>query len=685
MSSDDHKFSKKASPIPTGLLIVLLFPLCLAGQDGLDSLKSAALRSLEPAKQFRLLDSFVRKVYTVDVDTFIKYNDAFIKIALELSEYDAAVAASGRMAYSYNQYKNDKTAALRYIETIQPFEDSLQTSYSKGAIYSSLAGIYFNGDDYEKAIENYDKALERFGTEDSLFIADMFLFKGQAFVHTGQFQRSIENMQKAYRIYESQGDTTYMIEVMGELADIYSMNGLYEKAIAEYQMIDSLAARQNFIERLMINAYNSATTYGKMGKPAQQIAHLEKALAIFRTTRTQELRYQFTIWGAMITFYSKAQELEKAAPLLDSLENKEAYYLGSAYTHGLYLQPKIAYLLAGQQWKEARPFLEKYLDISEGWNDYDMRLRALEYASKLYQALGLHDNAREYLIAHYEMKDSIFRKSMQNQLLFYQTAFETERKEKLLQQQEASIQAMQKEQVSTRKIMLISITALAFLFGMLHFFRVRRQAEWDKQLQERFAMELIEQQEREKKRVSENLHDSLGQSLLLIKNQVILNGDEDSQKIVDQAITEVNSISKALHPLQLEQLGLTGAIRTNIRTLDQNSDIFFSAELEDIDHLFSKPKNLNIYRIVQEVLTNVVKHSRAKACRVELKKLRQQVLLTIQDNGTGFEFGPEYEKIGSLGLKTLKSRVRQLQGTVSFATQKGSGTIVKVAFPISHT
>ncbi len=675
--------STKVLLLITGLLWMILMPSRGVGQAELDPLKAAVLQSTDSMERFQLLDSFARKVFTIDIDTFIKYNEIFIDLALELKEYDAAVSASGRMAYSYNRHKNDLKTAIDFIEAIRPYEDSLKTTYSRGAIYSSLGGIYFSGDQYEKAIEQYDKALERFGKKDSLFIADMYLFKAQAFGLSGQFLPSIQNSRKAYQIYEAKGDTTYMIEVLAELADIYSRNGLYDKAIAEYLLSDSLSRQHNFPHRLFVNAFNAATTYKKMGNTKQQLDHLEKALQLFPTLSMPNYEQQFTLWCTMVIYHSKAGTLVEAKSFLDSAEVKSDFHTGSALTQGAYLQAKLAYMLATEQWTEALPFLHQLLNLTENWKDYEMRMDALDYAAQFYHVLGDSNKAWTHLTAYHELKDSIFEKNNQNQLLYYQTAFEAERKEKILHQQKSEIQQIQKERDATERLMIIAMTGSGLVFGIMFLIHFWRRSRREKRLQEDFASRLIEQQENENKRISENLHDGLGQSLLLIKNQVILNKDEGAQKMVDQAIAEVNSISKALHPLQLEQLGLTEAIRTNISTLDQNSEIFFSADLEYIDNLFPKTKIVNIYRIVQEVLSNVVKHSGAQACRVELKKLQQQVLLVVQDNGRGFEFTSEYEKIGSLGLKTLRSRVQQLKGQLLFDTKKGSGTLVKIMFPIN--
>ena len=164
---------------------------------------------------------------------------------------------------------------------------------------------------------------------------------------------------------------------------------------------------------------------------------------------------------------------------------------------------------------------------------------------------------------------------------------------------------------------------------------------------------------------------------------MVLSNDEGSQKVVNEAIEEVRSISRALHPFQLRELGLTRAIENVVSQIDESSDLFINTEVEYIDGLIGEDKEVHIYRIVQESFNNIIKHAQAKAVKLELKKSSSNVLLIIQDNGVGFDFSERYNDFNSLGLKTLKERTKLLNGIMEVNSEKGSGTTFTFSFPVA--
>ena len=141
--------------------------------------------------------------------------------------------------------------------------------------------------------------------------------------------------------------------------------------------------------------------------------------------------------------------------------------------------------------------------------------------------------------------------------------------------------------------------------------------------QQAFSRQLIESQERERQRIAAELHDSLGQNLLVVKNRALLGAlsqqDEEARKqfteigaTVAQTLEEVRTISYNLRPHHLDQLGLTTTIRAMIETIAESSAIDITSELDDIDGVFPPADEITIYRIIQESLNNVVKHSRCR-------------------------------------------------------------------------
>jgi len=213
-----------------------------------------------------------------------------------------------------------------------------------------------------------------------------------------------------------------------------------------------------------------------------------------------------------------------------------------------------------------------------------------------------------------------------------------------------------------------------------------------RQAQEAFSQQLISSQESERQRIAAELHDGLGQHLLIIKNSALLGlgalkdqdrGKEhlgDISETASQAIDEVREISYNLRPYQLDDLGLTKAIEFIISKVAGSSEIRFSSAVEPIDGLFSSDAEINIYRIVQETLNNIVKHSGATEATIVIDRNAHDIDITIQDNGRGFntESIAGSREGGGFGLKGISERARMLGAKYVIHSAAGEGTAVNL-------
>jgi signal transduction histidine kinase len=206
--------------------------------------------------------------------------------------------------------------------------------------------------------------------------------------------------------------------------------------------------------------------------------------------------------------------------------------------------------------------------------------------------------------------------------------------------------------------------------------------------QQAFSRQLIESQERERQRIAAELHDSLGQSLLVVKNRSLLAAlsqqDEAVRQQFDeigatvaQTLEEVRTISYNLRPHHLDQLGLTTTIRAMVDKIGESCAIRMTNEIDDIDGVFPPAGEINIYRIIQESLTNVVKHSNASQAHVAVRCGERYVEITIRDNGQGLSQAAAADR-GGFGLKGLAERVHMLGGTYTIASSPEGGTTVAV-------
>jgi signal transduction histidine kinase len=220
----------------------------------------------------------------------------------------------------------------------------------------------------------------------------------------------------------------------------------------------------------------------------------------------------------------------------------------------------------------------------------------------------------------------------------------------------------------------------------------RKNAE---QARAEYTLQLIASQEAERTRIARELHDGLGQNLLLIKNRAQLalanenapeNLREQIERINDlaaQTIAEVRQISHDLHPHQLDLLGLTDALRALIDNTRESGAIAIDGKFDSVDDLFPREAATNVYRIVQESLNNILKHSRAKNARITLERDVHEVLLKIEDEGCGFKIGKDGDRRNGLGLKNIAERVRMLGGKIILDSQPDKGVRMEIAIPIS--
>jgi signal transduction histidine kinase/ligand-binding sensor domain-containing protein len=246
----------------------------------------------------------------------------------------------------------------------------------------------------------------------------------------------------------------------------------------------------------------------------------------------------------------------------------------------------------------------------------------------------------------------------------------------------------------TRWFLSLMVVAVAGAVLLIYQYRIRqlRQAH---AAQEAFSRQLIRSQENERKRIASELHDSLGQNLLIIKNRALLgtlsSGQPQSSReqfdminaSAAQALEEVRQITYNLRPYHLDRLGLTNSIEEMIEKIAASTEIRFAVDIVPLDGLFSKEAEINLYRIVQECLNNIVKHSQATEAWVKMKSDDQAITIVVEDNGQGFTSDGQSSGGPGFGLTGLSERVRMLGGIHKIHSSAGQGTSITIKINLS--
>jgi signal transduction histidine kinase len=228
--------------------------------------------------------------------------------------------------------------------------------------------------------------------------------------------------------------------------------------------------------------------------------------------------------------------------------------------------------------------------------------------------------------------------------------------------------------------------------------RIREQHLQERQHKrelQKLSAELVHAQENERRTIGRDLHDEIGQALLTIKLDlgVIERSGQvagaaahalaEARSTTDHAVKSVRDLSQLLHPAMLDQFGLAVTLEAYVRSFSQRTDIQTELVQDRMEGRLASELEIAVYRVVQEALTNVSKHAQASSCRIYLHRLPYSLLVTVEDDGTGFDRGRlngMNERPG-VGLVGVRERVSRLGGTFRVDTHVGKGTRLTIELP----
>jgi signal transduction histidine kinase len=305
-------------------------------------------------------------------------------------------------------------------------------------------------------------------------------------------------------------------------------------------------------------------------------------------------------------------------------------------------------------------------------------------ATKRTHGLNLAD-AKKYKEA-YQMDSAAFnllKKSYNNDV--EKQISETEVKFKTAQikqeKENADLRSKKKQQI----ILISFFSGFIILVSGFVFFNQRKNNKQKIAIQQQRLESLIEGEEKERSRIAKDLHDGIVQDLTAIKLKIqgIKQGDIFFKEIsddIDQAAKEVRDIAYQMMPIALREYGLIPSLENLLQKTLSNNNIKYDFETVNIEERLSEKIEVCLYRITQELLNNVIKHSKANFVSLVISKHQDFISLIFEDNGTGFN---ETEVKKGIGMTSLSSRLEIVNGELKFESSEGSGTMAIIKIPIN--
>ena len=664
--------------------VILVFPL--HGQTVQEDILAAIKSSENWSEQSILYDSLASLSFKQGLGSYRSTLNLIIEQVKALGQFDEAAKFGIELAETYHRETIAPDSALMIINGIFNWQEKISMA-QKGDLLVEKALAYFHKDLPDSAFYFYQQAsqvFENLADSSQVNFGKAYMARAGLAMDFGEFTEASNLLDKAHRLYEYQNDSLNLLYCINDKANLYSMNGFLEKAAAERELLLNRASPEDHGILLIITYLNYSNEARKLGKGSLELDLLKKSILLVDSTSNNIMQYHFIALCKLINGYSRRDLHDQAIYYFDKMQILLPRFKDSDWLQEYYLRAKIDALYSKGQYKEAIAQAKGIRQTAELRKEIETVMDMDRLLQRIYIAVNDYQNAYIYFYEFSNIKDSLSSIEKTNALLYLETQYEDERKKRVIAGQENKIKLLATTNQFQTKLIWTGSIGLIFLFGAIYLYRSRKYAVKAKQIQENFSQQLLSSQEEERKRISRDLHDSVGQSLILIKNKVILDQNPDTVTMVSQALEEVRSISKALHPILLEKLGLTASIEKLIKDFDKHSDIFFIEEIDQIDGVFPKEHELQLFRIVQEAVNNIIKHASTSSVLVKIINDPKKVTLVVQDYGIGFDITSLDHSSKSLGMKTLKERTQILGGKMVIDSVKNQGTTITLEIKKPH-
>ncbi len=534
------------------------------------------------------------------------------------------------------------------------------------------------------------KAIADKNNNDSL-AAYCLLAIGSYHYNTSNYDKAIEAGLKAIKIFETKQMAAGVIKAKLMMSQVYQLKNDLPHA---EKLLQETLDRFNEIKEPKIKAnilHTLANIYGMQEKYSQALAIDKQGIELCSADDMRFFQSQF--YDNMANCYMYSQRFDEAKEyflkslLIDSsFDNKKQMADTWLNLGNLSLMQK--------KYADAKSNLLHAVSLATTSGYKQGKYQALLLLSDAYKQSNEPNPAMEALQNAYAVKDSIINEQSENKIAELETVYQSEKKEAQLKLQQAEI--TKKNYLlwgAAAGLVLLVLSGFAFYRKRQVQSKLQLQAEVMKQ-QDLSTKAVIAAEENERKRIAADLHDGVGQMMSAAKmNLSAFENDlpfkDDNQKnnfekiisLVDESCKEIRSVSHQMMPNALLKSGLASAVKEFIDKLDSRV-LKVNLHTEGLNERLDSNVETVLYRIVQECVNNVIKHSGANILDISLIKDADGIAAVIEDNGRGFD-SKNKTKFEGIGLKNIISRVQFLKGTVEFDSAAGKGTMVAIHVPFA--
>lgn len=654
-------------------------------QDSLNiiSLKNEINSISSTSKKLSLLDKTLENNTLVLDSTAVNFIEEYYRIAYAKQKWNSVLLYTNRLVSYYIYRSLEHGKAFTLCEKTFPHISECTNKKEIARFYINYAEAATYLQKYRNSLTILDKGILELEKEKDSSLYEFgyaYLKAGENSTKINDISESASYFKKASEIFTFQKDTLFYLWTQNGLSTLFSNNGLYDEAEKAREPIYQLGKLIKEKQVLAMAHVRAAIDASNQGNTDKELKHIRQALKnINSNADISEIVHILTLSFAVST-YARQDSLALSNSYLKMLNSKINNTTKNSFLNSYYTLARAYNANANGNFELAEQYVNSIISAISASHESSNLLQLEKLLATINENKG---NTKQSLL-HYKtyvhIKDSLDKAASRKKFAYTQSLFESEKKDLEISKQQKNIQLLSAENQLKNQWLFFGSIALLAIFLMIYLWRSKKYAKKREALQKQFSQNLINNIEQERKRISSELHDGIGQNLLLIKNKAQTEAGENDidLSLIKDTINDVRNISHRLHPFRFEKLGLIASIKYTIETFQKNSNIFYSEDIQNPKQSISKDKEIFIYRMIQECLNNVEKHSQAKACKVSLLEQPTYIIFEIKDNGVGFDVSNNSGLLDSLGMKTLKERAQLIGAKLSIHSTKGKGTTTQI-------
>lgn len=633
-------------------------------------------------------DKIERLVLMDSLSNYIAYNTNFetdsiiretITYAKKLDSIDIVVRQTSNLINFLNYKKGNFKEAYLLIEETKKLFPSLKNKNILSRFYYEVADIYYFSGDFDASLKYFDSSYVYGERNKDKFKGLSILGKGIVYTDQGDFGNASISLNKAANIFREQKDTIKWLDTKNSIAILYGKNGFIKESKKERDELIKIANKLKYYSNLPAVYYNNAGTSNKLGLQEERIQNFKLALKASETSIDRDFFDPLLKLG-LAASYAENDSINLSDKLIKEVELKQDINK-NAFLKSFYLEATMRIAFEKKNYKKAIELAEEYLQMKYKSKDYGEIQKTEQFLYKVYNTIDKKNLALHHYEKYTKIKDSISNIQNISVLAYYQTLYETEKRDLTIQAQEDSILLLDAENKLKNQYLLFGGLGLLAIFGFIIIIRSRNYLKKKEQLQVAFTQNIMNAQEEERTRLALELHDGVGQQLMLLTRKTKAIADTSLVNLATDTLSNLRTISHGLHPMVLERFGFTAAIEDLINDVDENSNIFFTVEIIKVDDFINKKQALHLYRMFQEIINNMLKYADAKSAVIIFKKQENLLTFIIEDTGKGFDYQKTITTSKSLGMKSLIERSKIINATLKIDSILDKGTKITIELP----